>query len=210
VRKIVFFILLLIFCTAEVMAKTMLIDKFPITEKVVALTLEDVEDPRSLEDIIEICQKQAVRVTLFCPGQFMGKERAGIQILLGLGCDVGICGVKYQRWDELRGEEIWREYQLAKTMMPKEAVKEISLVRPPYDYYDESVLKALENSDQILVVRGTSIDNDINAGSIINIKINEKSSIKKLQDIIMQLKSEGYNIETVRNLLKKSGLTIRH
>lgn len=201
-KRILLLMLLVVFNISQGMARPLVIDKFPISQKYVALTLEDVEDEKTLVSIIEICQTEDIRVTLFCPGQFVQLEKERMERLLALGFELGICGVKYQPWDELREEEILREYHLAKKMLPQKTRQPLLAVRPPYGYYGESVLKAFTYSDEAFIIRGTSSGKEASAGDIINIRMNNEDALLNLRQIITELKAEGYKMETVNHLLE--------
>jgi peptidoglycan/xylan/chitin deacetylase (PgdA/CDA1 family) len=218
VKKIILLILLLFFCLPAVMAEAWIIDKITTAQKMVALTIEDVQDREVLEKILQICQRENVRASLFCPGKFVQEESGTITKALLQGCEVGNCGIRYQYWNELREEEIRREYQLAQGMLPGNVSKRISIVRPPYDYYDESVIKALSSCDEeIYIVRGREAgkgvmpagklcndDASIASGDIINIKIRSKESLLNLQEAIIKIKARGFKIETVSFLWEEN------
>lgn len=205
-KKLTLLIILLIFCIMPTVAKPSFIDEFPTQEQIVGLTLEDINDNATLLGILEICQREKVRVTLFCPGQFIEKTPDKFIKLKKLGYEFGICGLKYAEWSELRTEEILREYQLTKKMLPQANYK-IDLVRPPYDYYHNNVLTAFEEQTNVLVIRGMTIASGrtelplIHKGSIINIKMNEEDALIVLHDTIQELKRRGYQIKTVSDVL---------
>lgn len=189
-----------------------IIDNVMIKEKVIALTLEDVESAAQLEEVITLCKENNVHVSFFCPSYFVTSQQEIVKQAIAEGHEFGNCGVKPVYWDELREEDITKEFRVADLALQTVLHVQVSIVKPAYSQYEDKFFSAIAAfNPNTVVIRGSTIESGmieakvmaIMSGNIIAISMKDKDLLESLSELVSVLKNRGYRIVTVSELLCK-------
>jgi peptidoglycan/xylan/chitin deacetylase (PgdA/CDA1 family) len=198
-------------CTAAVIP----IDHVQVSQSIVALTIEGADNAEKLNEIIDFCQQENIRLSFFYPSQIIAQNKTLIKKAVKQGHEFGIYGVKQQYWDELREEDIRKEMVIADTTLRQVAGKSL-LMKPPCQYYESTVLEAVSAYDpKLKIIRGineagwpaevkdspSGIMQHIVSGDVINVTITTDQSLTAMKRLTKELKNQGFQIVTVSHLL---------
>lgn len=194
-----------------------IIDQVTTPEKVVAITIEDVDNEAQMEEILVLLSREKAKATFF----ISARAAAGLPLhrAAEAGHEFGNHSMKHGYWGAVSETEIGKDLAEAAEVIRQATGRSPQLVRPPYDWYGDGFFRAVAALPQpVTVVRGTetgdwtadSADVMLQAakqaarpGAIININMRFKAAAKALPLILQQLRSDGYSIVTVSELIKK-------
>lgn len=201
-------------------ASASVIDRVATTDRVVALTLEDIQSTSELEKLISICEKENIRVTFFMSSQVAEFNRLLVKKTYDKGNELGNYGVNHKYWGETKEEDISSELKLAGDALQKVTGSTGKIIRPPFSYYENNFLQAAANYlPECRVVRGMDtsdwalktpqsvvekVKSSVSPGDIININMQVKPAAAALPEVISELKGMGYKIITVSELVAKA------
>ncbi|MDL4840856.1 polysaccharide deacetylase family protein [Aquibacillus rhizosphaerae] len=195
----------------------------PQTEKKVALTFDDGPDPRFTPQILDILKKYNVKATFF----LMGARVNAYPDLVERIIEEGHIVANHTYWhpnlvEEADLDTLEREVNKTENMLNEQIGYRTNLFRAPYGFlYNELVEKL---SDLNYTVVGWSVDSldwqesppkdiaynvlsNVHPGAIILMhdgadwEGNRTNTIKSLRQIIPSLKEQGFEFETVPELL---------
>jgi peptidoglycan/xylan/chitin deacetylase (PgdA/CDA1 family) len=213
IGSIIFFFLIALHsnvCIAAVIP----IDHMRVSKSIVALTIEGADNAEKLNQILDFCQQENVRLSFFYPSQIIAQNKILIKKAVKQGHEFGIYGVKRQYWGELREEDIRKEIVIADTTLRQVAGKSL-LMKPPCHYYGNTVLEAVNAyNPELRIIRGineagwpekgkdspSGIMRHIVSGDIINVTITTDQSLAAMKRLTKELKNQGFQIVTVSHL----------
>lgn len=211
--------LAVLFSTAY--ATPVVVDQVATTEKVVALTIEDIDTPSQLEEILALLSRDNGKATFFIPG----RAAAGLPLRRAaeLGHELGNHSMNHGYWGGVGQAEIARDIADAAAVIQKAGGAWPAVIRPPYDYYGDTFFQATAALAQpVTVIRGTETGDWLNdtaeamsgaaaaaakPGAILNINMRFKAAAKALPRIVHQLYADGFQIVTVSELIKRGKAT---
>ncbi|MEG6586504.1 polysaccharide deacetylase family protein [Dendrosporobacter sp. 1207_IL3150] len=214
----VFVVLLLwAFLTAPVSAAVLVLDKVDTNAKIIALTVEEVVTTQKLEQILDICKKEDIHLTVFSASSFITDNIEIIKRAQAMGIEFGVSGTKRQSWEALSYEDIIKDIEQADAALSNAIGSSARLVRPPFGYYNNKLIRVMEEEDRrYILVRGIStgdwpvtnaqyiadkVVSSLSNGGIININLYKQSSLDALPMVIQQAKANGYRFLTVSEMI---------
>jgi peptidoglycan-N-acetylglucosamine deacetylase len=212
-------VLVLAFMVTFVPAYTspVVIDQITTAEKVVALTIEDVDNSAQLDEVLTVLGKDNAKATFFIPARLAGGLPLGRAA--ALGHEFGNHSMNHAYWGNVNQAEIAKDLTAAASAIQRATGAWPRVIRPPYDWYGDSFFQAAAALLQpAVVIRGTETGDWLadtpdamlgaasratKPGAILNINMRFKAAAKALPLIVHQLNLDGYRIVTVSELMKK-------
>jgi peptidoglycan-N-acetylglucosamine deacetylase len=194
------------------------ITKVDTNQKVVAIVCNVYEGSEQISSMLKTLEKHNVKISFFIGGIWASKNSETLLNISKHGHDIQNHGYLHKRPTTLNEQKNLKEIKDAEKIINNITGKKTTLFEPPYGDYDENTLTLLNSINYKLVT--WSIDtidwrNDATKDTILNrikrklhsggiILIHPKNvTAESLDDIITLIKSEGYEITTVKNLINK-------
>ena len=204
--------------TASTSAKKLPIYCVDTEEKKVALSFDAAWGNEDTADLLAILQKHNVKVTFFMTGGWIEKYPDDVKAIAAAGHDLGNHSENHKQMSQLGKETCITELQKPHEKVKKLTGIEMTLFRPPYGDYNNTVIEASNQTGYHCVQWDVdSLDwKDYGTESIINTVLNHKhlgnGSIilmhngakytkDALEAIILGLKEKGYEIVPISELI---------
>ncbi|MFD1774572.1 polysaccharide deacetylase family protein [Paenibacillus rhizophilus] len=191
--------------------------------KKIALTFDDVPDPRFTSQILDVLRKYRVKATFFIVGNRAAKHPYLVKRIVREGHSIGNHSYNHPQFSKLSVRQFRSQIIRTENIINKIARFKPRLIRPPYGEINEQQLKWSESHGYKLV--NWSVDSldwkglpkekvkrnvlaHAGRGSIIlqhgggGVGSNLKGSIEALPEIIEALRRKGYTFVTVPEMLK--------
>lgn len=187
-------------------------------EKKISISFDAAWGAEDFPKIIEILDKHNVKTTFFMTGEWIEKYPDCVKLLVEKGHDLGNHSASHPDMTKLS-----KEKQREQIMKVHKAVKELTgyemeLFRPPYGAYNNEVIRTCyENGYFPIQWDVDSLDwKDLTASEIINKVCNHKSldngsiilchngakhTAEALDEMLTNLKSQGYEIVPISQLI---------
>lgn len=216
-RKAAGLMLAFLFWLVPVYASPAVVDQVATAEKVVALTIEDIDGPAELEELLAVLARENGKATFFVPARLA----AGLPLRKAgeLGHELGNHSMNHGYWGPVSQTEIAKDVAEAAGVLQKAGGVWPRLIRPPYDWYGENFFQAIAALPQpVTVIRGAETGDwlkdtpeamlaaaaaSAKPGAILNINMRFKAAATALPRIVHQLGADGYRLVTVSELIKK-------
>ncbi|MCM3783831.1 polysaccharide deacetylase family protein [Neobacillus mesonae] len=190
--------------------------------KKIALTFDDVPDPRFTPQVLDILKKYGVKATFFVNGHRIDKFPDLFKRIYNEGHAIGNHSYSHPNFNRLTLGEFVSEIQRTEQAVSRITGFIPKLIRPPYGEITEEQLKwAVEHDYRIVNWNVDSLDwkgisknevvqnimSQITPGAIIlqhaggGVGSDLTGTIEALPEIITKLRSEGYEFVTVPELL---------
>jgi peptidoglycan/xylan/chitin deacetylase (PgdA/CDA1 family) len=195
------------------------VDNFAIHEKMIALTVEDIESAADMREILTLSRKQEVKMTFFLSAKFLIANTDLMKQAIAEGHEFGNHGVHHRYWGETDTAGIKQELAEAADMLQQATDRTTILFMPPYNYYEAAFIDAVNQlSPQAIIVRGTDMADwtlmkleavvekavsGTSNGAIMHFNWKVKTAATALPDVIAELKNQGYKLVTVSELKAK-------
>lgn len=206
--------------------------KLPIycveTEKPqVALSFDAAWGNEDTMKLMEILAKHNVKVTFFMTGGWVEKYPEDVKYIFSQGHDLGNHSENHKNMSQLGEAEMKEELKKVHDKVKELTGADMKLFRPPYGDYDSRVVEAADSlgyypiqwdidsldwkdygSDAIVdkVLNHSHLGN----GSIILMHNGAKYTPEALDAIITGLKSKGYQLVPISQLIKKDQFHLNH
>lgn len=221
-RLLLSFILfvLLVFATGAAGQAAELIDKMAVNDKWIALTIEDIETPADMRQVLKLCEQWNAKVTFFIAASVLEQNQDIVKLAVAGGHEFGNHGVSHRYWGGINQTEIKQELVAADNILRKVTGRGTEVFKPPYNYYEESYLDAVQQiAPKGLIVRGADLTDwtlmtkesvidkaktSAASGGIIHLNYKVKQAAAALPDILEQLKKMGYSLGTISELKTKA------
>lgn len=193
------------------------IEKVDTNRKVVAIACNVYEGENVLPTMLETLEKHDTKISFFIGGVWGKKNINLIKTMKDSGHDIQNHGYYHKKPTQLSEGDNIKEIQMTSELLKNEVGVETTIFEPPYGDFDEYTQKMTEKANHKLVtfnmdtidwredasreVLVKRISKKLNPGGIILMHPKEVTS-KSLEDIILYLKSQDYEILTVNELLK--------
>lgn len=209
-----------------------LLHKYPETfktrgprNKVVALTFDDVPDPRFTPQLLSVLKQYNVKATFFVVGSRAKKHPALVKRMIREGHAIGNHSYNHPQFVKLEMKEFRTQIIETENIIQALAGYKPRLIRPPYGDISEQQLKWAKNHGYKLVnwnvdsldwkgLSKTQVRNNIlshaGKGAIIlqhgggGPSSNLRGTIQALPEVINILRKRGYTFVTVPQLLQVS------
>lgn len=192
-------------------------------EKKVALTFDAAWGSDKTEKIVEILKENNVGGTFFLVGFWIEKNEDKVKLIDDAGIDIGTHSSTHPKMSTLSAEAVNLELKSSMDQITKITGKEVKFFRPPFGDYNDNLinvatslgLKTIQWDVDTLDWKGLSADEilarvkaSVKNGSIILCHNNSDHILEALPLMIEYLKSEGYEMVNISQLVYPSDYTI--
>lgn len=193
------------------------------SEKKVALTFDAAWGADKTSKIVEILKENNVGGTFFLVGFWSEKYADKIKEIDEAGLDIGTHSNTHPKMSTLSSSQMESELEISSNLITNVTGKKVRFFRPPYgDYNDELIvtadklgLQTIQWSVDSLDWKGLSCDQmmtrikaGVHNGAIILFHNNSDHIVESLPHIINYLRSEGYSMVKLSDLVYENNYTI--
>ena len=192
-------------------------------EQKIALTINCAWNADDIDLILEALSKNEVKATFFMVGNWAVKFPEAVKKIADSGNEIANHSYSHPHVNNLNYEKNVDEITKCSNTINKIIGKGTSLYRGPYGEYNNTVIKAAEESNHIMVqwsidsldYKGLTCEQmlerimpNIQNGSIILMHNGTENTALSLDTIIKNIKEKGYNPVTVSELIYTEDYTI--
>ena len=180
---------------------------------VIALTFDDGPYPKVTGHILDVLEKNGVCATFFVLGSRIEGHEDMLTRMDELGCEIGNHSFSHADLTRLSKADCQRELSDTDAEIRRVTGHEASVVRPPYGYYNKTVMSAAERPLILWTVdtndwRGKApgeiadyVIQQAKEGSVILMHDQQTQTADAMEMIIPTLIEEGFRFVTVSELL---------
>lgn len=186
------------------------------SEKKVALTFDAAWGSDKTEKIVQTLSESGVKGTFFLVGFWIEQNADKVKFIDDAGFDIGTHSNTHPKMSTLSKQQAKQELQVSMDMITKITNKPVSFFRPPFGDYNDSLLevagelnlKTIQWDVDTLDWKGLSasqiferVKSNVKSGSIILCHNNSDHILEALPLIIDYLKTEGYQMVKISELV---------
>lgn len=196
-------------------------------EKKIALSFDAAWGNEDTSEILDILERNNVKVTFFMTGGWIEKYPEDVKKILAAGHELGNHGENHKHMSQLSDAQIQDEIMKAHNKVKELTGYEMTVFRPPYGDYDNDVITnatkcgyytvqwdidSLDWKDYGVdsIVKTVCEHKHLGNGSIILCHNGAKYTALALEDMIKGLQSQGYSIVPVSELIIKGEFQMNH
>lgn len=184
---------------------------------VIALTFDDGPYPKVTGHILDVLEKNGVCATFFVLGSRIEGHEDMLTRMDELGCEIGNHSFSHADLTRLSKADCQRELSDTDAEIRRVTGHEASIVRPPYGYYNKTVMSAAERPLILWTVdtndwRGKApgeiadyVIQQAKEGSVILMHDQQTQTADAMEMIIPTLIDEGFRFVTVSELIRLTG-----
>lgn len=184
---------------------------------VIALTFDDGPYPKVTGHILDVLEKNGVCATFFVLGSRIEGHEDMLTRMDELGCEIGNHSFSHADLTRLSKADCQRELSDTDAEIRRVTGHEASVVRPPYGYYNKTVMSAAERPLILWTVdtndwRGKApgeiadyVIQQAKEGSVILMHDQQTQTADAMKMIIPTLIEEGFRFVTVSELIRLTG-----
>ncbi|MEF9951219.1 MAG: polysaccharide deacetylase family protein [Clostridium sp.] len=192
------------------------VEKVDTDKKVVAIACNVYEGEDTLPSMINTLKENDVKISFFIGGVWAKNNIPIIKQMKDEGHDIQNHGYYHKRPTQLSLEDNIKEIKLTEDLLNRELGIKTTLFEPPFGDFDENTQKLIQRADHKLITFNIDtidwrkdastelllkrVEKKLNNGGIILMHPKEVTE-KSLDSIIKYIKSQGYEILTVNELL---------
>lgn len=228
---LVFFLVIALMITGFVSpvaaADSQLVSRVSTTQKLMALTFDDGADGESIPAVLQILKDHNVKATFFVTGKAAENHPQWIADIYNAGHELGNHSYSHPDFTKISASQIASELLQTDNAVLKITGKSTKpYFRPPYGYYNSTMLTAVGSAGYTKTIhwtvdtidwRGDSVAdittrvmNKAGNGAIVlmHVGAGAVNTPAALPGIITNLKSQGYKLVTLKELLAASSGTL--
>lgn len=183
----------------------------------IALTFDDGPYPKVTGHILDVLEKNGVCATFFVLGSRIEGHEDMLTRMDELGCEIGNHSFSHADLTRLSKADCQRELSDTDAEIRRVTGHEASVVRPPYGYYNKTVMSAAERPLILWTVdtndwRGKApgeiadyVIQQAKEGSVILMHDQQTQTADAMEMIIPTLIDEGFRFVTVSELIRLTG-----
>lgn len=183
----------------------------------IALTFDDGPYPKVTGHILDVLEKNGVCATFFVLGSRIEGHEDMLIRMDELGCEIGNHSFSHADLTRLNKADCQRELSDTDAEIRRVTGHEASVVRPPYGYYNKTVMSAAERPLILWTVdtndwRGKApgeiadyVIQQAKEGSVILMHDQQTQTADAMEMIIPTLIEEGFRFVTVSELIRLTG-----
>lgn len=183
----------------------------------IALTFDDGPYPKVTGHILDVLEKNGVCATFFVLGSRIEGHEDMLTRMDELGCEIGNHSFSHADLTRLSKADCQRELSDTDAEIRRVTGHEASVVRPPYGYYNKTVMSAAERPLMLWTVdtndwRGKApgeiadyVIQQAKEGSVILMHDQQTQTADAMEMIIPTLIEEGFRFVTVSELIRLTG-----
>ena len=213
----------LIIQTSVNTTKLLPIYRVDIEEPKIALTINCAWNAQDIDLILETLSKNDVKATFFMVGDWAVKFPEAVKKISDSGNEIANHSYSHPHVNNLSYDKNVEEIKKCHDSINKIIGRGTNLYRGPYGEYNDTVIKAAEDNNHIMVqwnidsfdYKGLTgeqmwerIEPKLEKGSIILMHNGTENTALSLDTIIKNIKEKGYNLVTVSELIYKENYTI--
>ena len=194
-------------------------------EKKVALTMNCAWNADDIDSILDTLSKNKVHITFFMVGDWVDKYPEAVKKIYEAGHEIGSHSNTHPHVNSLSAEENLKEIQLSVNKIEKITGNKTNLYRAPYGEYNNTVIKTAQQNGYYTIqwnldtldyegLTGEQmwnrLKNKLDKGSIILSHNGTKHTADSLDMLIKNIKSSGFQVTTVSDLIYKDNFTINN
>ncbi|GED34387.1 polysaccharide deacetylase family protein [Brevibacillus centrosporus] len=189
-------------------------------KKVVALTFDDGPDAKYTPKILEVLHQNNIRATFFVLGSQVDKHPRVMQWIYKAGHEIGNHGYHHLDLNKLTEHEVYEDIRHGERSILRTTGILAQYYRPPGGVMTHDVMNAVQSSGYDIIhwsvdprdwslartasVIAKSVKSNVSPGDIILFHdggLNQRQTVAALQELITDLRSQGYRFVTVSQLL---------
>lgn len=210
----------------NILATSSSITKMPILkveklEKVVAMSINCVENMDNISSILDTLSKMKAKATFFITGEVAEKYPEEVKKIVDNGNEIGNLSDKYISLKKLGKDDILKQIQECNKKIENITKEEPVLFRTPYGEYNNLIIETAQNENlEVTLWNIDSLDHNeletdeiweqieenLSNGSII-LTHNEYID-KSLEIIIHNIQEKGYSVTSVSDIIYKANYEI--
>lgn len=194
-------------------------------ENKIAFTMNCAWNADDIDSILETLKNNDVKITFFIVGNWVDKYPEAVKKIYEAGHEIGSHSNTHPHVNQLSAEKNLEEIKLSVSKIEEITGNKIDLYRTPYGEYNDAVIKVAQENGyypiqwnlDTLDYKGLTgkemwnrIKNKLQNGSIILSHNGTEHTADSLDMLIKNIKSNGYQITTVSNLIYKENYTINN
>lgn len=194
-------------------------------EKKVAFTMNCAWNADDIDSILETLKNNDVHITFFMVGNWVDKYPEAVKKIYEAGHEIGSHSNTHPHVNDLSAEKNLEEIQLSVSKIERITGQKTNLYRAPYGEYNDTIIKtAQENGYYTIQWNLDTLDykgltgeemwnrlkNKLENGCIILSHNGTEHTADSLDMLIKNIKSCGYQITTVSDLIYKENYTINN
>ncbi|WP_349409155.1 polysaccharide deacetylase family sporulation protein PdaB [Pseudalkalibacillus sp. SCS-8] len=187
--------------------------------KKIALTFDVSWGEKRIHEILDLLEKEKVKdTTFFLSGEWAERHPDIVEKIVKNGHEIGSLGYRHKSYTELEDNEIRRDIARAQEAIRKVSGKSTELLRPPNGSFNKNTLKIAERMNHTIVQWSINPDDWKNPGAdritetvlskagggdivLLHASDSVKQTRDALQDILRELKDDGYTFTSVGQLI---------
>ena len=192
-------------------------------KKEIALTINCAWNDSDIDKIIEVLKSNNVKATFFMVGDWVEKYPEAVKKINQEGHEIGSHSDTHPHVNQLSSEENLEEIKTSSKKIEQITNKKVTLYRPPYGEYNNTVIKVANENNYIPIqwsldtldytgITGNEmwnkIKDKISNGDIILMHNGTEHTADSLDMIIKNIKEKGFNLVTVSDLIYKENYSI--
>ncbi len=187
-------------------------------EKVVALSFDAAWGNEDTQEILDILERQDVKVTFFMTGGWVEAYPEDVKKIYEAGHELGNHSENHLNMSELSIAEIEEEIMLVHNRVKGLTGYDMQVFRPPYGDYDNDVITGVENCGYYAIqwdvdsldwkdygpesiIKTVTCHENLGCGSIILCHNGAKYTADALEELITILKEQGYSFVKMSDLI---------
>ena len=189
----------------------------------VAFTMNCAWNADDIDSILETLKNNDVHITFFIVGDWADKYPEAVKKIYESGNEIGSHSNTHPHVNSLSAEKNLEEIQLSVNKLEKITGSKTTLYRAPYGEYNDTVIKTAQENGYFTIqwnldtldYKGLTGDdmwkrirNKISNGSIILSHNGTKNTADSLDGLIKNIKSQGFELLTVSELIYKDNYVI--
>lgn len=194
-------------------------------EKKIAFTMNCAWTADDIDSILETLKNNDVHITFFMVGEWVDKYPKAAKKIYEAGHEIGSHSNTHPHVNNLSAEKNLEEIQLSVSKIEKITGEKTNIYRAPYGEYNDTVIStAQENGYYVIQWNLDTLDykdltgeemwnrlkDKLQSGSIILSHNGTKHTADSLDMLIKNIKSSGYEITTISNLIYKENYSINN
>ncbi len=193
------------------------------TENKVALTMNCAWNADDIDKILDILEKNQVKITFFVVGDWVDKYPEALKKIAEAGHEIGNHSNTHPHVNNLSMEENIKQIQECSNKIKNITGSGSILYRAPYGEYNNNVIKSAKQASHITIqwnldtldYNGLTaeqmwarLNGKLSNGSIILMHNGTKHTADSLEMILQNIKNAGYEVTTVSNIIYKDNYVI--
>ena len=187
-------------------------------EKKISLSFDGAWGNEDTQDILDVLEKHNVKVTFFMTGGWVEKFPEDVKKIIEAGHDMGNHSENHKQMSQLSLEDCKEEIMTVHNKVKELTGYEMTLFRPPYGDYNNTVVQAVKECGYHCVQwdvdsldwKDYGVDSIVDTvcnhkhlgnGSIILCHNGAKYTAKALDAMITNLKEQGYTLVPISELI---------